>query len=59
MQRVRLSEAAVLAAIRSSGEADLADVHAVVLETNGNISVIPAPPGEKGLAMEAARTPGV
>lgn len=59
MERVRLSEAAVLAAIRSAGEADLSDVHAVVLETNGKISVIPKPPDKAGRAMEAARTPGV
>jgi len=59
MLKTRLSEAAVLAAIRASGEADIADVHAVVLETNGEISVIPEPPGAKGAALEAARNPGV
>ena len=36
----RLSKAEVFAAIRESGEADLADVAAVVLETNGDLSVI-------------------
>jgi len=59
MLKTRLSEAAVLAAIRASGEADLSDVHAVVLETNGQISVISEPPDARGEALEAARNPGV
>ncbi len=59
MNQVRLSEAAVLAAVRSAGHADLRDVHAVVLETNGALSVIDSPPEEGGRAMEAARTVGV
>ena len=41
------------------GEADLSDVHAVVLETNGQISVIPNPPDKRGEALEAARSRGV
>ena len=59
MTEARLSEAAVLAAIRSSGHADVADVHAVVLETNGSLSVIDEPPSADGHALEAAHQPGV
>lgn len=40
MRAQRLSEAEVFAAIRAEGEADLKDVSAVVLETNGDLSVI-------------------
>lgn len=59
MRQARLSEAAVLAAVRGAGHADLHDVHAVVLETNGSLSVIDKAPKEAGAALEAARTPGV
>lgn len=59
MRDVRLSEAEVLAAVRNAGFADLADIHAVVLETNGALSVIPDPPSAAGEALSAARTPGV
>lgn len=59
MVEARLSEAAVLAALRSSGHADLATVHAVVLETNGALSVIGDAPQADAAALEAARTPGV
>ena len=59
MRDARLSEAAVLAAVRSAGRADLTDVHAIVLETNGALSVVPDAPTADGRAMEAARNPGV
>ena len=59
MRESRLSEAAVLAAVRSSGHADLSEVHAVVLETNGSLSVVDEPPSADGRPMEAARQPGV
>jgi uncharacterized membrane protein YcaP (DUF421 family) len=59
MRAQRLSEAEVLAAIRAAGEADLGDVHAVVLETNGNLSVVSAAPGGDGAALAAARLSGV
>lgn len=39
--RNRLSESEVLQAVRSTGSGDLSDVAAVVLETNGTLSVIP------------------
>lgn len=48
MARARLAEADVFAAIRSSGIADLAGVHAVVLEANGALSVIASAPDEAG-----------
>lgn len=51
----RLSEAEVFAAIRASGEADLADVSAVVLETNGDISVIGRAADHAGRPLEPAR----
>jgi uncharacterized membrane protein YcaP (DUF421 family) len=40
MRRERLSEADLLQALRSSGQGRLADVDAVVLETDGSLSVI-------------------
>lgn len=40
MREARLSKAEVFAAIRAQGQADIADVAAVVLETNGDLSVI-------------------
>jgi uncharacterized membrane protein YcaP (DUF421 family) len=41
LRRNRLSESEVLQAVRATGAGDLADIAAVVLETNGTISVIP------------------
>lgn len=41
LRRNRLNESEVLQAVRSTGSGDLCDVAAVVLETNGSISVIP------------------
>lgn len=40
MKRTRVTQEEVRAAVRSSGIADLADVEAVVLETDGSFSVI-------------------
>lgn len=42
LRRARLAESEVRQAIRSSGSGDIADVGAVVLETNGKVSVISA-----------------
>ncbi len=50
---VRLSEAEVFAAIRAEGEADLANIAAVVLETNGDISVIAQGPQHAGRPLTA------
>ena len=48
MDRERVTEAEILAAVRSSGNAGLGDIEAVVLETDGSFSVLPggssAPP---------------
>lgn len=41
LRKNRLSESEVLQAVRSTGSGDLSEVAAVVLETNGSISVIP------------------
>ena len=40
LRRNRLTESEVLQAVRGSGSGDLADIAAVVLETNGTLSVI-------------------
>jgi uncharacterized membrane protein YcaP (DUF421 family) len=40
MKANRMAEADVLTAVRQSGIADLSEVEAVVLESNGDISVI-------------------
>lgn len=52
MRAERLSEAEVLAALRASGEADVSGVYAVVLETNGDLSVISNRPDGSAGAME-------
>lgn len=41
MRRERLTKPEVLAAIRQAGQARIEDVGAVVLETDGSISVLP------------------
>ncbi|MEC5322727.1 DUF421 domain-containing protein [Aurantimonas sp. A3-2-R12] len=45
LSKERVTEQEVLAAIRSQGTADLANVRAVVLETDGSFSVVVAPHG--------------
>jgi uncharacterized membrane protein YcaP (DUF421 family) len=45
MRRARLSHDELLAAARSSGQGDLASVRAIVLETDGSLSVLPAGEG--------------
>lgn len=42
MRRERITEAEILAAMRSRGIASLAEVAAVILETDGTVSVIPS-----------------
>lgn len=51
MRSERVSPAEILAAIRAQGGADLRDVHAVVLETNGNFSVVSTPPQAGGATL--------
>jgi uncharacterized membrane protein YcaP (DUF421 family) len=41
LRRLRLDESELRQAVRSSGQGDLAAIGAVVLETNGRLSVIP------------------
>jgi len=53
LRDARLSRAEVLAAVRAEGQPDLADIAAVVLETNGDLSVIANDPREKGAPLEA------
>ncbi|HAQ60162.1 MAG TPA: DUF421 domain-containing protein [Microbacterium sp.] len=52
LRRARLAESEVLQAIRSSGSGDTADIAAVVLETNGKISVISASKLGDGSALD-------
>lgn len=47
----RVSEAELLQAVRQQGHASVADVHAVVLETDGSFSVIGRPSGEVDSAL--------
>jgi uncharacterized membrane protein YcaP (DUF421 family) len=60
MRRERVAAKEILAAVREAGEGDLAEVRAVVLETDGTFSVIPmsgrtpavptlAPVGNRGM----------
>lgn len=44
LRRERVTRDEVLAAARSDGIADLSEVHAVILETDGSFSVIKRPP---------------
>lgn len=46
MRRHRVTEAEISAAVRASGKATIADVEAVVLETDGSFTVIGEPPVE-------------
>ncbi|MHA7262317.1 DUF421 domain-containing protein [Arthrobacter sp. TMN-37] len=51
LRRNRLTESEVLQAVRSNGFCDLSKIAAVVLETNGTISVIPAAKAGSGSAL--------
>lgn len=51
----RVAPEEVLAAIRAGGQAEVADVTAVILETDGSFSVIPAPPAEGRSALGNVR----
>lgn len=55
LRRNRLSESEVLQAVRATGSGDLSDIAAVVLETNGAISVIPKSKLGNGSALEGVR----
>ncbi|WP_104182126.1 YetF domain-containing protein [Arthrobacter sp. B0490] len=51
LRRNRLTESEVLQAVRSTGTGDLSSVAAVVLETNGKLSVVPTKTLGGGSAM--------
>ncbi len=53
MRRARLVEAEVLAVLRDQGIARLEDVHAVVLESDGSLSVLPEAAGSNRRAATA------
>ncbi|MDX2377980.1 DUF421 domain-containing protein [Microbacterium sp. LRZ72] len=42
LRRARLTDAEIAQAVRGTGAGDLRDIRAIVLETNGKLSVIPA-----------------
>lgn len=55
LRTTRPSESMVLQAVRSTGSGDVADVAAVLLETNGTISVIPNNKLGTGSALKGVR----
>jgi uncharacterized membrane protein YcaP (DUF421 family) len=52
LRKNRLTKAEIRQAVRGSGTGDLADIAAVVLETSGKLSVIPAAKYGNGSALE-------
>ena len=54
MQRERITESEIRQALRSEGVASLESVHAIVLETNGNLSVLQKSDG-MGSLVDVAR----
>jgi uncharacterized membrane protein YcaP (DUF421 family) len=57
MKRERVTEAHVLTAIRKGGAASTEDVHAVVLETSGDLSCILSSPRSRDRTDDAIPTP--
>lgn len=55
LRRNRLTESEVLQAVRGSGSGDVSDIAAVVLETNGKLSVIPKSKLGSGSALQGVR----
>lgn len=55
MQAVRISEEEILGEIRVFGISDLEQIKAVVLETNGRLSVLPIKPNQSLTALYKAR----
>ncbi|MHA7272435.1 MULTISPECIES: YetF domain-containing protein [unclassified Arthrobacter] len=59
LRRNRLTESEVRQAIRTAGSGDLSDIAAVILETNGTLSVIPTDKIGSGSALdEVTNWPG-
>lgn len=52
LKRNRLTESELLQAVRMQGNGDLSEVAAIVLETNGKLSIIPASKYGNGSALE-------
>lgn len=57
MRRARVTEEEIHAAVRQAGFGALVGIDAVVLETDGTISVIAAGQGGDGAALQRVRTP--
>ena len=58
MHRERVTEGELLAGVRSNGQGGLEDVHAIVLETDGTLSVVAEPTsGDSALERLRARVP--
>lgn len=57
MKRTRVTENEILAAVREAGLADLAQVEAVVLETDGELSVIKQFTGDNNSSLSDVRSP--
>ncbi|MFC0681714.1 DUF421 domain-containing protein [Lysobacter korlensis] len=57
MAKCRVGESEVQQAVRSTGSGDLSQVAAVVLETNGKLSVIPESQFGSGSALEGVQGP--
>ena len=55
LRRNRLSESEVLQAVRATGSGDLSDIAAVVLETNGTMSVITESKAGDGSALKGVQ----
>src|SRR5207237_896288 len=51
MRRHRITESEIMAAIRGRGLSELEEVHAVVLETDGTLSVLGRKHGQSGSAL--------
>ena len=62
LRKVRVAEVELLAALREQGVGDVSQVHAVILETEGQISVVRGDPGSgsdlRGIAGLDMRDPG-
>lgn len=58
MRKARVTEDEILAAIRNHGQSEVEKVEAVVLETDGSISVIPLAEGGAASALKDVGRPG-
>ena len=56
MQRERVTEGEVLAAVRGQGIADLDQIEAAVLEADGSVSIVKGLPGKRSTLPKRAET---